>query len=163
MSYSGAPPTISNKTKAPPAVAPGPEVAPPITLDPQSVEGIVRDLLDLSSSEAKEAEYEWQVSAGFVLILRYTHYHADDLLSSTTLGEPQDLLLYRKAAQLFAGEGVETLLATSSEAQFQAAALSKEEQASTADSELQPPLRTGRNYEPASVNVQLYEHWLKTC
>lgn len=97
------------------------------------------------------------------LMSRYTHYHADDLLSSTTLGEPQDLLLYRKAAQLFAGEGVEALLATSSEAQAQAASLLKEEQTSTADSELQPPPRTARNYEPASVNVQLYEHWLRTC
>lgn len=78
-------------------------------------------------------------------------------MSSTTLGEPQDLLLYTKAAQLFAGEGVEALLATSSEAQAQA-----KEESSTIDSETLPPARTARMYEPASANVQLYEHWLKT-
>lgn len=59
MSYSGAPPTISNKAKVPPTVTPRLETATAVTVDPQSVEGIVRDLLDLSSSEAKEAEYEW--------------------------------------------------------------------------------------------------------
>lgn len=45
-----------------------------------------------------------------VFPLRYTHYHANDLLSSETLGEPQDLLLYTKAARLAQGEDVDYLL-----------------------------------------------------
>lgn len=63
MSYSGPSPSIS-KAKTTPTVITRQEATPAAPVDPQSVEGIVRDLLDLSSSDAKEAEYEWFVHFG---------------------------------------------------------------------------------------------------
>ncbi|ORY34868.1 SacI homology domain-domain-containing protein [Naematelia encephala] len=103
--------------------------------EPHPIEVLVSALLDPPDIEQRMQEYDW-----------YTHYHADDLLTSQTLGEEKDLQLYVKAARLASGEDVDRLLATADTSSVGAGWVVGGDE---------------RRGDVEKANAQFYESWLK--
>ena len=108
---------------------------------PHAIETLVRNLVEppMADIEQRAQEYDW-----------YTHYHADELISSRTIAEEKDLQLYIKAAQLAYGDDVEQVL--------------DGEGGTPSWTMVYPEGREERGEEMVVVskgNAQLYEKWLE--
>ncbi|EIW71658.1 hypothetical protein TREMEDRAFT_27142 [Tremella mesenterica DSM 1558] len=113
-----------------------------IKSDPHPIETLISSLLDPPDIDQRAQEYDW-----------YTHYHADELVSSHTIGEEKDLQLYLRAAQLAEGQDVERLLDVEGSGNVVSNWIISDNREKW---EMKDEVMVPR------VNVQLYEKWSET-
>lgn len=110
------------------------ELQPTESALPHPVQTLVASLLEPPDLEQRVRDYDW-----------YMHYHTDDLLSTASTAEPQDLQRYVRAAQIASGMDIDDPTPGTPPTMSVIAATE-----GTAE-EL---------YEPGKATLQFYDNWL---